>query len=92
MLSDDQQKNYDYFQEHLSDYIDDPTKHFKFGVFFDCELRGVYDTFQTALLEACAYYPVGHFIIQQLVDPSESLNYVWMGALAVPTYNVFIND
>lgn len=76
MLSEIQQRNYDYFTSHLSEYLENRLLRNKFGVFFDEELQAVYDSFEAAFSEACAHYPMGEFIIQQLIDPSEIIGFL----------------
>lgn len=76
-LSQAQRENYAFFQSHLSDYLADPLIAGKYAVFFQCEMKEVYDTFPSALSSACAKYPLGQFIIQQITDPSQDVNFVF---------------
>lgn len=76
MLSEVQQKNYEFFTAHLPEYLKDKLLRNKFGVFYGEELRGVYDTFELAFSEACAQFPQGEFIIQQLIDSSEIVEFL----------------
>lgn len=48
----------------------------KFGVFCDGELKGVYDTFETAYSQACSNYPVDEFIIQQIIKSSDIVEFI----------------
>lgn len=70
MLSEAQKKNYEFFERNLPDYLNNKLLRNKFGVFYGEELKAVYDSFEAAFSEACAQFPMGEFIIQQLVDVS----------------------
>lgn len=75
-LSEAQQRNYDFFTNHLSEYLQNPLFKNKFGVFFDEDLKGVYDSFESAFSEACTRFPMGEFVIQQLIDTSEIVGFL----------------
>lgn len=76
MLSEVQQKNYAFFSDHLNEYLENKLLRDKYGVFYGEELQGVYDSFESAFSKACAQYPMGEFIIQQLIDPSEIVEFL----------------
>lgn len=40
MLSEKQQKNYDFFSSHLREYLEDPIKRNKYAVFSGEEMKG----------------------------------------------------
>ena len=80
-LSRAQQENFAFFQSHLSDYLTDPLIAGKYAVFFQCEMKEVYDTFPSALSSAYAKYPLGQFIIQRIVDPSHDVNFVFSAVI-----------
>ena len=73
MLSEEQRRNYDFFREHLPEYLKDPVKKHKFAIFADCALQGVSDTFAGALQAACEKFRLGDFVIQQIIDPKEAV-------------------
>ena len=79
MLSKEQERNYAFFESHLSEYLNDPTKKNKYAVFYDQSLQGTFDTFESALNSACDNYELGKFIIQQIIDPSEVVEFLWTG-------------
>ena len=76
MLSDAQQKNYDFFLSHLAEYLENPIMRNKFAVFCSEELQGVYDSFDAAFTTACSNFAVGDFVIQQIVDTSEIVEFL----------------
>ena len=76
MLSEAQQKNYDFFVSNLPEYLNDPIKKNKYGIFCYEELQGVYDSFDAAFSAACSSFPVGDFVIQQIVDTSEIVEFL----------------
>ena len=76
MLSEVQQKNYEFFTQQLPEYLKNPILKNKFGIFFDEELKGVYDSFETAFEAACAQLPVGEFVVQQIMDSNEIVEFL----------------
>lgn len=77
MLSSAQEKNYEFFTKNLPDYLNNPITKGKFAVFCDEELKGVYDTFEVAYEDACSKFQVGEFIIQQIIDSSDVVEFIW---------------
>ena len=77
MLNEKQSANYRFFQSHLGEYLDNPLTKGKFGVFFNESLQGTFDSFDAAYSEACSKFPTSEFIIQQLVDSSEVVDFLW---------------
>ena len=71
MLTEEQQKNYDFFMAHLKEYLKNPTLKNKYAVFYGCNLEGSFDSFSDALSDACDRFPLEDLIIQQIIDPSE---------------------
>ena len=74
--------NLKYFDDHLAELLTDPMMKDKFIVISDGAKQGIYDTFERALTEAVAKYKPGSFIIQQVIDPEASINFLFsaMGA------------
>ena len=77
MLSQKQEKNYAFFSEHLPEYLSDPIKRGKFAVFCYEKLQGIYDSFESAYSDAYSKFPVGEFIIQQIIDAAEIVGFLW---------------
>lgn len=76
MLSDNQRKNYDYFNQHLSEWLADNLKANKFAVIYDEKLAGLYDSFEAAFRFAYAQFSDADFIIQQIIDQSEIVEFL----------------
>ena len=77
MLSDEQKKDYDFFQKHLEEYLNNPIYRDKHAIIANERLQGIYDTFETAYHAAAAHFLPGRFIIQEIVDDRELTNFVW---------------
>ena len=73
--SEQQKRNYVYFQQILPELLSDSLKIDKYAVIHDESLKGLYDTFSAAYRAACAKVS-GDFIIQQIVDESTVVNYL----------------
>lgn len=76
MLSEAQQKNYDFFTQHLPEYLKNSFFKNKFGIFYEEELKGINDSFEAAFSDACARFPIGEFIVQQIIDSSEIVEFL----------------
>lgn len=76
MLSEAQQKNYGFFSEHLDEYLKDNLIKGKYAIFYDESIKGVYDSFDSAFSAACGQFPIGEFIVQQIVDSSEIVEFL----------------
>lgn len=81
MLSEKQQKNYDFFSSHLEEYLGDPIKRNKYAVFCEEEIKGAYDTFEVAYIAACSQFSQDEFIIQQIVDSSDIVEFLWAAVM-----------
>lgn len=81
MLSESQQKNFDFFMKNLPSYLENDLIKNKFGIFYGEELKGVFDSFEAAFSDACAQFPMGEFIIQQLTDGSEVVGFLRMAVV-----------
>lgn len=81
MLSSAQQKNYDFFTAHLPEYLSNPILKGKFVVICDETLVAVYDTFESAYENSCSNFPSGEFVIQQVVDSSEIVEFLWSAVI-----------
>lgn len=76
MLSERQQKNYDAFNRNLSTWLNDPLKVEKFAVIHDEQLMGLYDSFEAAFRYAYPAFAEDDFIIQQIIDQSEIVEFL----------------
>lgn len=77
MLSEKQNANYQFFASHLAEYIENPLIKGKFGIFCEERLQGTFDSFDAAYSEACTRFPTDEFIIQQIVDSSAVVEFLW---------------
>ena len=77
MLNDKQSANYRFFKSHLEEYLNSPLTKGKFGIFFNESLQGTFDSFDAAYSDACTKFPADEFIIQQLVDSSDVVDFLW---------------
>ena len=73
--SEQQWKNYVYFQKILPELLADPLKIDKYAVIYEESVKGLYDTFAAAYRAACLKI-TGDFIVQQIVDESKIVNYL----------------
>lgn len=81
MLSEAQKQNYAFFEKNLCSYLDDPILKGKYAVFFNEKLQGAYDSFEAAYNAAYANYPSGDFIIQQIVNAAEVVEFLWTAVI-----------
>lgn len=72
-----QQENFQYFVSNLPKYLNDGTLKNKFLVIKDKEVKGNYDTFESAIKFAVANYPENDFVIQQAIDENEKINFIY---------------
>ena len=73
--SEQQRKNYKYFQKILPELLSDPLKVEKFAVIHNETIKGIYDTFAAAYRAACTMI-VQDFIVQQIIDESKIVNFL----------------
>lgn len=78
MLSEKQLKSYEYFNAHLPEWLKDPLKINKFAVIQGEDVKGLYDSFEAAFQFACTNLTEGDFIIQQIIDHTEVVEFLKM--------------
>ena len=76
MLTTKQQENYKFFSDHLQEYLSNPLLKGKYAIICDCEIKTTFDSFESAYVAACAQYPIGDFIEQQIIDESETVEFL----------------
>ena len=69
--SEQQRKNYEYFQRILPELLSDPLKVDKYAIIHEESVIGLYDTFAAAYRMACSRI-TKDFIIQQIIDESKN--------------------
>jgi hypothetical protein len=72
----EKQRNIKYFQDHLQEFLADPLKNGKFVVICEGKVQAVADTFETALGQAVARFRAEDFIVQQVIDESQQVNFL----------------
>lgn len=70
------QKNLSFFQKELPTLITDNVYHGKFIVINDEKIKGAYDSFESALSFAVSHFSPNDFIIQQVIDDKERINFI----------------
>jgi hypothetical protein len=72
-----QKGNLQYFQENLADFLKNPIYKHKFAVISGKEIAGIFDTFSNAIEDAASRFPQGEYIIQQIIDQDEVINFLY---------------
>lgn len=70
------QKNLDFFQKELPSLLKNVAYHGKFVVINNEQIKGSYDSFESALSFAVSNFSTNDFIIQQVVDDKERINFI----------------
>ena len=73
--TEQQRKNYAFFQQKLPELLSDPLKAGKFVIIYDETVEGIYDSFESAYRVACSKISAG-FIVQQIVDERKIVNFL----------------
>jgi hypothetical protein len=76
MLSEIQSKSYEFFKANLNEYLSDPLKVGKYAVIYNSELRGLFDSFESACVFAGSI-AVKDFIIQRIIDESKTIDFLY---------------
>ena len=75
-LSEKQDVNLRYFRQNLKEWLKNPAYAYKYLVIHDGEVKGAYDQSGIAFESAVASFPQDEFIIQQVVDEDEIVNFL----------------
>ena len=73
--SEQQKKNYIFFQQILPELLSDPLKVDKYAIIHEETIKGLYDTFAAAYRVACTKI-AKDFIVQHIIDDSKIVNYL----------------
>ena len=65
-----------FFEENLESFLSDNTLKDKYIVISDASVKGAYDDFSAALEFASANFQEGEFIIQQVINENEQINFL----------------
>lgn len=75
--NDRQAANIEFFQKNLGTYLNDQLLRDKFLVISDKSIKGQFDNFENALTYAVTQkLEAGEFIIQQVIDEREIINFL----------------
>jgi len=77
IFSEKQKEAYNFFQQKLNDLVKNPLYKLKYVIIHENEIKGFFDTFDSALVQAVANYPQNDFIIQQVVSEDEVINFLY---------------
>ena len=77
-----QKENIAYFNENIEKLLADPLYNLKFVIISEKKIKGIFDTFDTALNEAAMKLSNGEYIIQQVISEKETVDFLYP-ALAV---------
>lgn len=75
-MSDKKAENIAFFKENLPAWLADEKLRDKYVVIHDRKVRGAFDTFNAALRDAVLRFPSDEFVIQQVIDASEVVNFI----------------
>jgi len=71
-----QKENIEYFHDNLKDFLENPLYKFKFAVICDKDIVGIFDTSEAAIEAATAKWPLGEFIIQQIISDNDVVGFL----------------
>jgi len=74
--TDKQKQDIAFFNKNLNTWVDNPLYKLKFVIISGEELKGFYDTFESALGAAVLSCKSGEYIIQQILPENETVNFL----------------
>jgi hypothetical protein len=74
-LTENQIKNYEFFKEHLDEFLKDPLKEGKYAVVLDESIFNLFDSFENAYRSACSTGS-RDFIIQQIIGEDKIISFL----------------
>jgi len=75
-FTEKQKESFKYFCDNLKDFLKNPLYKFKFAVIYNSEIVGIFDTSEAAIEDAAARWPVGDFIIQQIISDDDVVGFL----------------
>ena len=75
-LTEKQKQDVAFFNENLQTWASDPIYRMKYAVIHDKKLQGIFDTFDIALGDAVKKFSPNEFIIQQIINNDETVNFL----------------
>ena len=76
-FTEKQKQDIAFFDKNLETWAKNPLYKFKFVIISEEELKGIYDTFETALDNAIVSFKIGEFIIQQIILEDETVSFLY---------------
>ena len=70
-----QEDNLAFFTSNLQNWLDNPAFKGKYIVIYDEEVKGTYDKFASAIEFAAGNFPQGDFVIQQVINAEDQINF-----------------
>ena len=70
------EENIKYFKENLQRLLQDVAYNGKFVIIHNAKIEGVYDSFNDALNFAVSKFDSSDFIIQQVIDEKDRINFI----------------
>jgi len=80
MMSKAKQENIGFFKSKLKQLLADKLSANKFVVIHNKEIQGVFDTFESAITDAANRFPADEFVVQEVVDESQNVNYLFVAS------------
>ena len=77
LWTDKQKENIKFFDDNLKTFLNNQLYKFKFVVIYNKEVVGIYDTSETAIENATAKWPIGEFIIQQIISDDDVVGFLY---------------
>jgi hypothetical protein len=71
-----QRQDIDFFNENIEKWTENPLYVAKFVVISAKEVKGFYDSFETALSSAVDNFNAGEYIIQQILPENDVVNFL----------------
>lgn len=75
-MADKKLMNIEFFRAQLPTLLGNPLLRGKFVVVHDQQVKQSFDTFDSALRFAVSQFPSDEFVIQQVVDDNEAINFL----------------
>ncbi len=76
-LNETQLKDYEFFRTNLTEYLKNPLLADKYVIIWNETLINSFDSFNLAINSALSNYSPEEFIIQQVIDESNIINFLY---------------
>jgi len=75
-FTEKQKENLKYFDDNLKAFLENPLYKFKFAIIHNKEVVGIFDTSESAIEDAAVKWPLGDFIIQQIISDDDIVSFL----------------